>query len=40
MMAMMELLDIVEEGQAEGLQAIEGDESNKKHSYSDRRWPG
>ena len=35
MMVMVELLDFVEQGQAEGLLAMEVDERIKKHSYSD-----
>ena len=35
MMAKVELLDFVEQGQAEGLLAMEVDERIKKHSYSD-----
>ena len=35
MMAMVELLDFVEQGQAEGLLAMEVDERIKKHSNSD-----
>ena len=34
-MATVELLDIVEEGQTEGLLVMEADRRNKKHSYSD-----